>query len=89
MFVRGAPAMLTENIQPTKYLVNGASGYLHSLSFTGDPPLELADAHAVPGYTQVILNEPPLCVNFQITLPDGDDGAGIDSLLDNAVVVPT
>ena len=36
----------------------------------------------------MLLDNPPLAVNFQLTLPDGDDGAGIDSLLDNAIVVP-
>eukprot|EP00959_Pyramimonas_sp_CCMP1952_P007185 150318-Pyramimonas_sp.AAC.1 len=35
-FVRGAPAMLTENIQPTKFLVNGACGYMRSLTLQGD-----------------------------------------------------
>jgi len=87
-FVRGAPAMLTENIQPTKLLANGACGYMHSLSFLDDEPPEWADAAAAPGYSLVLLDDPPLAVNFQLTLPDGDDGEGIDSLVDNAVVVP-
>ena len=34
VFARGAPAMLTENVQPTKLVVNGAYGYMHSLSFS-------------------------------------------------------
>ena len=80
--------MLTENTQPTKYLVNGTSGYMHSLSFSGDPPVELTDAMAATGFSLVILEEPPLCINFQVTLPDGDDGAGIETLVDGAVVVP-
>jgi hypothetical protein len=86
VFVRGAPAMMTENIQPTKYLVNGACGYMHSLSFSADAPAELTDALAAPGYSVVILPEPPLCVNFQVSLPDGDDGGGIESLVDDAIV---
>jgi hypothetical protein len=88
-FVRGAPAMLTENIQPTKYLVNGASGYMHSLSFRGDPPAAVADGLRAGAYEEIILEEPPLCVNFQLNLPDGDDGADIDSLVPDAIVVPT
>ena len=31
--VRGAPAALNSNIQSTKFLTNGAAGYMHSLSF--------------------------------------------------------
>ncbi|CAK0798449.1 unnamed protein product [Prorocentrum cordatum] len=74
-FVRGAPAMLTENIQPTKFLVNGACGYMHSLTLQGDLGGDL-DIGA------------PLCINFQLSLPDGDDGEGIESPVDDAVVVP-
>ena len=87
-FVRGAPAMLTESIQPTKFLANGACGYMRCLSFLDDEPPERADAAAAPGFSVVILDDAPLAVNFQLTLPDGDDGVGIDSLVDNAVVVP-
>ena len=86
---RGAPAMLTENIQPTKYLVNGASGYMHSLSFRGDPPAAVADGLLGGAYEEIILEDPPMCINFQVNLPDGDDGSGIDSLVDDAIVVPT
>ena len=35
-----------------------------------------------------MLDEPPLSINFQLVLPDGDDGAGIESLVGDAVVVP-
>ena len=35
-FVRGAPAMLTQNIQPTKILANGSMGFMHSLTFQGE-----------------------------------------------------
>ena len=86
--MRGAPSMLTENTQSTKYLVNGARGFMHSLSFSGDAPTELTEAMAAPGFSLVMLDEPPLTINFQLTLPDGDDGAGIDSLVEDAVVVP-
>ena len=87
-FVRGAPAMLTQNIQPSNFLVNWACGFMHSLSFENGPPQELADTLATPGFCLVHLDEPPLCVNFQVTLPDADDGAGIESLVPEAVVVP-
>ena len=87
-FVRGAPAMMTENIQPTKFLVNGAAGFMHSLSFSDKPPPELADALASTGFSIVQLEKPPLCVNFQVTLPDGEDGEGIETLVADAIVVP-
>ena len=87
-FVRGAPAMLTQNIQPTKFLVNGASGYMHSLSFPGQEPAELAPQASTSGYRRVILDEPPLTMNFQLTLPESDDGVGIETLVEDAVVVP-
>ena len=58
---------------------------MHSLSFSGDTPTELTEAMAAPGFSLVMLDEPPLTINFQLTLPDGDDGAGIDSLVEDAV----
>ena len=61
---------------------------MHSLSFSGDTTTELTEAMAAPGFSLVGLDEPPLTINFQLTLPDGDDGAGIDSLVEDAVVVP-
>ena len=81
--------MLTENIQSTKYLVNGASGHMHSLSFRGDPPHALSDGLLTGAYEEIILEEPLLCINFQLRLPDGDDGSGIDSLVDDTIVVPS
>ena len=87
-FVRGAPAMLSENIQPTKFLVNGAAGFMHSLSFPEEPPAEFSETLARPGFSIVHLAEPPLSVNFQVTLPDGDIGGGIESLVTDAIVVP-
>ena len=65
--------MMTENIQPTKFLVNGAAG---------------TDALAYRGFSIVQLDRPPLCVNFQVTLPDGEDGEGIEMLVADAIVVP-
>jgi len=88
MFVGGAPAVLTENINATKLLTNGTCGYMHSLSFAGTPPAEVAHALDAPGFSIVILEEPPLSVNFQVTLPDGDSGDGIESFVEDAVVVP-
>ena len=78
--MRGAPAMLTENIQPTKILVNGASGDMHSLTFAEQVPGDVVEAVDTAGYKQIVLDEPPLSINFQLVLPDGDDGAGIESL---------
>ena len=88
VFVRGAPAMLTANIQPTKFLVNGACGYMHSLSFPDEAPEVLVTEASGLGFRRVVLEEPPLTVNFQLSLPDGDDGAGIETLVDGYVVVP-
>ena len=88
-FVRGAPAMLTQNIQPTKGLVNGASGFLHSLTFDADAPAEYRDAVAGPrGFKVIELAEPPLSVNFQLHLPDGASMDGIETLIPGTVVVP-
>ena len=87
-FLKGAPAMLTENIQPTKFLTNGASGYMHSLSFAaGQQEADDIDLDA-PGYREIRLDIPPRAVNFQLTLPDDDNGEGIQSLVEGATVVP-
>ena len=61
---------------------------MHSLSFRGDPPAPLSDGLPAGAYEEIILEEPPLCIEFQLCLPDGDDGSGIDSLVDDAIVVP-
>ena len=37
-------------------------------------------------FSITLLDEPPRCINFQLTLPDGIDGAGIESLVGDAVV---
>ena len=79
---------MTQSIQSTKYLVNGSCGYMHSLSFAGDPPAELTNAMATGRFSIIVLDEPPRCINFQLTLPEGIDGAGIESLVGNAVVAP-
>ena len=65
VFVRGASAMLTENIQPTKFLVNGAYGHMHSLSFSEKAREELTPQGSRPGFRHVILDEPPLSINCQ------------------------
>ena len=80
--------MMTESIQSTKYLVNGSCGYMHSLSFAGDPPSEFTNAMATGRFSITVLDEPPRCINFRLTLPDGVDGAGIESLVGDAVVAP-
>ncbi len=80
--------MLTENIQSTKLLVNGASGFLHSLTLSDTAPEHDRETIRSRGFKVVILDEPPFSVNFQLSLPDGDAGEGIESLVDDAVVVP-
>ncbi len=60
---------------------------MYSLSFRGDPPPALSDGLPAGAYEEISLEEPPLCINFQLCLPDGDDGSGIDSLVDDAIVV--
>jgi hypothetical protein len=87
-FARGAPAMLLRNIQATKCLVNGAMGHLHSLTFEDGEPNMIVEAQRVGGYQRVEIPTPPLSVNLQLELPDGDTGEGIESLVDGAVVVP-
>lgn len=39
-------------------------------------------------HKQIILEAPPLSVDFQLDLPEDDDGSGIESLVDDAIVVP-
>ena len=86
IFVRGAPAMLSENIQPSKLLANGSTGYLHSLTFhDAEDACGVASAN---GFQVITLEQPPYAINFHLTLPDGDDGAGIESLTTHEVVVP-
>ena len=80
--------MLLQNIQPTKSLANGSSAFLHSLSFEHGTPPELVEAEAAGRYCVVDLQEPPLSMNIQPLLPDDDDGVGIQSLTDHAIVVP-
>ena len=87
-FVRGAPCMLLQNIQPTKALANGSMGHMHSLTFAdGTPPL-LAAAEATQRYAVVELLAAPLSINIKPDLPDGDNGTGIESLAAEDVVVP-
>ena len=81
VFVKGAPAMLLKNIQSTKALVNGSVGKLHSLTFSGDFPSQITTAERMGEYDLIELPEPPYCVNFEVTLPDGDNGDGIETLL--------
>jgi hypothetical protein len=82
VFVKGAPAMLLKNMQSTKALVNGSTGHLHSLTFSGSPPPEVVAAERMQEYVRIDLAEPPYAVNFDLTLPDGDTGEGIETLVD-------
>ena len=86
-FARGAPAMLTENIQPAKHLANGTWGFLHSLTFETTPQA-LQESHSSTTFSIITLDAPPLTVNFQLKLPQGDSGDGIDSLVEDCIVVP-
>ena len=87
-FVRGAPCMLLRNIQPTKALANGTTGWMHTLSFSHEPPTELTEAEASQGFCVVDLDEPPLSINFMPFLPDDDTGEGIESIAADTLVVP-
>ena len=87
-FVRRAPCMLLRNLQPTKSLANGSTGFMHSLSFEHGPPPEISAAEAASRYSVVDLQEPPLSINIQPLLSDDDDGVGIESLAPPAIVVP-
>jgi hypothetical protein len=86
-FVRGAPAALTSNIQPTKFLTNGAAGFMHSLSLY-PAQHELEAILQEEGFKVIVLDTRPAAINFQLSLPDGDNGGGIESLVDDAIVVP-
>ena len=87
-FLKGAPAMLTQNIQPTKFLTNGASGYMHSLSFgAGQQQADDGNLDA-PGYREIRLDVLPRALNFQLSLPDDDNREGIQSVVEGATVVP-
>ena len=87
-FVRGAPAMILRNFQPTKAMANGSMAFLHSLSFAHDVPPELSAAELAGGYHVVELAEPPHTINVCPDLPDDDDGAGIESFTPDGIVVP-
>ena len=87
-FARDALAMLTESLQPTKFLVNGACGYMHSLTFADDAPEDVVESLSTTGHRLIVLEEGPRSINFQPSLPDNADGAGIESLVDEAIVVP-
>jgi hypothetical protein len=67
LFAPGAPAILTENINPTLGLANGSAVVLHSLSIHPNdlPDIEQRIARAVPGEI-VLLTMPPLSVNVHI-----------------------
>ena len=41
-----------------------------------------------PGYKLIELDEAPLAINFQLEMPEDDDKDGIESLVDDAIVVP-
>ena len=87
-FVRGAPCMILKNFQPTKAMANGSMAFLHSLSFAHDAPPELTAAELAGGYHLVELAESPHTINVCPDLPDDDDGAGIESLTQDGIVVP-
>ena len=78
---------MTTNIQPTKFLANGASGYMHSLTLRA-VHADFEEPLKEPGFKLITLNSPPKAINFQLTLPEDDDGKGIESLVDGAIVVP-
>ena len=60
---------------------------MHSLTLTEEAQQENACEH-VCGYAEIELSVAPHAINFQLSLPDGDQGEGIESLTPGAVVVP-
>ena len=80
--------MILRNFQPTKAMANGSMAFLHTLSFAHDVPPELSAAELAGGYHVVELAEPPHSINVCPDLPDDDDGAGIESLTPDGIVVP-
>ena len=99
-FVEGAPVVLTENISPTRKLVNGSAGVLDSLTFAGGVvPDELKAAYARRGYCKVELHAVPLSVNVRVGGTEKDPvwwhgiklddlSAHVSSAVPNAQVVP-
>ena len=88
-FARGAPVMLLDNVQPSKLLANGASGFLHSLSFLDDGE-NCAKVTAAQGFEGFItLDAPPHSINFQLHVAAHESTEGIESLMnDGTIVVP-
>ena len=86
-FVRGAPAVLTANIQLTKYLTNGAVGVFHSLSLVPSQQHE-EDRIKASGFARIELEQPPAIIYFQLELPTEDDGKDIQTLVSGVVVIP-
>ena len=70
-FVVGAPCMIVDNINPAMGAANGTRATFHSLSFAeGRAPDELADAERRGGYHEVVLDAPPLTINYELELDD-------------------
>jgi hypothetical protein len=67
LFAVGAPALLTENINPARGLANGSEVVLHSLTVdeADRDALQERIARAVPGEI-ILLERPPLAVNVHV-----------------------
>ena len=60
---------------------------MHSLTLSEEAQQENS-FEDVFGFAEIELTAPPYAINFQLSLPDGDQGEGIESLTSGAIVVP-
>ena len=86
-FVKGAPAVLKDNIWTSEGLVNGRMCHLHSLTLSGPNASKSWEriAGALPG-EEVMLPEPPLSVNIQ--LETASETLSSLSIVDGITVLP-
>jgi len=93
LFVKGAPAYITENVNPGLGLANGTLVYLHSLSFGDKVPaediaiIERRINSASPG-ERVHLDFPPTFVNVQLTPQLTENWSNDQSLIPGEAVIP-
>ena len=90
VFVRGAPALLCENMSVGRGLCNGTAGVLHSLTLAKGDSLELAELQVQNGVEVLTLHSPPMTVNFRPEVRSAEKARliadGLSLSVDEAVI---
>ena len=68
IFVEGGLCQAVDNLNPAKQCANGTRAIFHSLSFEGATPEAVLAAERRGGFCEVLLEEPPLSVNFELSV---------------------